>query len=179
MLERIWCDYVAASLEFERSFNAVHLDLAAYAFGPLSPLELNGLQPVLFNDIFRNTQAGIFHVHLNQEFTVAAVIAFIDFDAAVHFRRCDDFVVLVQFKGLGRFRTRSHRTLRSGSPLIAAPTQVLPVLAQFQSVNAPVNMGRRIYFNVPTIFRFDINGGNIAVSGPAATPAGRPEAPIA
>ena len=91
-------DDVAAFLQLQRPLQAVDLDFAADALGALSPLQLDGLQAVLLDDIFGNAQPGVFHVHLDQDFAVALMIAAVDLDAAVHVRRLGDLAFGVQLQ---------------------------------------------------------------------------------
>ncbi len=89
---------VPAALQFQGPLQRIHLDLAADALGALAPFQFDGLQAMLVDDILGHAQAGVLDVHLHQDFAVAAVIAAVGFDAAVHVRGALDLAGLVEFQ---------------------------------------------------------------------------------
>ncbi len=70
---RVGGDDVAAPLEFQGALEDVDLDLAADALGALAPLELDGVQAVLVEDVLGDAQAGVLDVHLHEDLAVAVV----------------------------------------------------------------------------------------------------------
>ncbi len=75
---------VAPLFEFEGPLESFHLDFAADALGALAPLELDGIEIVLFANIFGNTEPCILHIQLYEDLPVPFVIPFIGLYPAVH-----------------------------------------------------------------------------------------------
>ncbi len=73
----------------------VHLDLAADALGALAPLELDGIELVLVDDVFSDAQPGVLDVHLHQDLSVSLMVLLIQGDPAVHVRRLLDLFISV------------------------------------------------------------------------------------
>ncbi len=89
---------VATSLEFLRPFQTVNFNLAADAFGPLTPLELYVVQAVLVNDVLGHTEPGILNIHLHKHFAVTLMVATILLNTPVHIRRTGYLAVFVELQ---------------------------------------------------------------------------------
>ena len=53
---------------------------------------------MLVQDIFRDTKARIFHIHLNENLAIPLVEAFVGLDAAIHLRGALNLSVAIQFQ---------------------------------------------------------------------------------
>ncbi len=152
---------IAAFLQLQGALDAVDFDFAADALGALSPFKFDGLQAVLLDDVFGNTQPGVFHIHLDQDFAVALMIAPVDFDAAIHVRRFGDLCPCAFSSSLGSMpQTFSPQT--RVTPLMAAPTAKCSQFLRAISVEprAPVKIGDfHLDFDVPAVFGFGVDRG--------------------
>ena len=95
---RVGSDDVAPVLKLQRPLQGTDLDLAADALGALTPLELDGVEAVLFEHVLGDAEAGVLHVHLDENLTVPFVIPLVGLDAPVHLGRKLDLPVLIEFE---------------------------------------------------------------------------------
>jgi len=81
---RVGQDDIAAALELLGALQRGDLDLAADVLGALAPLQLDRVKAVLVHDVLGHSQAGVFHVHLDEDLAVAFGVALVGLDPAVH-----------------------------------------------------------------------------------------------
>ena len=82
----IGLNHITPGLQFQGSFQAVHLDLPADALSSLAPLQLYCLQAVPGRDILCHPQAGVLYIHLHQDLSPALMEAPVGLDPPVHLR---------------------------------------------------------------------------------------------
>ena len=155
---RIGRNKISSFLKFQRPFNSANLDFTTDTLGALSPLQLNGLKAMFFHNIFRNSQAGVFHIHLNQDFTIPLMKTLVNFNTSVHIRRFGDFSLCVQFKlgiDTAYILSADQRHATDGG----AYCKMLPVLSGNFSRSECTGENRCFHldFNVPAVFCFGID----------------------
>ena len=101
---------VAPAPEELGPLQGVELDFAADVLGPLPPLEFEELDPQFFDDVFRDAQAAVLNVGLDNDVALALIPFPEGLDAALHFRGADDAAAFdVGVRGPCRRRFRRRR----------------------------------------------------------------------
>ena len=155
---RVGGNDVAATRKLPGALDLFNLDLATDAFGALSPLQLNGVQTVLVDNVLGDTQPSVLDVHLHKDLTVPFVEFVVGVDTTIHFRRVLHFFIFVQFQ----FRVDTADVLAAHKGYAAdgsAHGKMLPVdtgdIGRPQGTREYGNL--HLNFLVPAVFSFHIN----------------------
>ena len=174
---------IAAFLELQRPLQAVDLDFAADTLGALPPFQLDGFQAVLLMDIFGHAQSGILDVHLDQDFTVALVIAAVGLDAAVHIRGRGDLALVIALQ-LGVDAADIFAADQSHAADSRPDGEVLPVFAGYLGGAQGAGKNGHLHFDldIPAVFRLGVyrwESGRIRVAfDPLGQPSGSQGIPL-
>ena len=85
-------------MQLQSTLKLSYFYLAANAFSALTPLQLDCLDAVLVDDIFRYAEVCILYVHLYEHFALACVVSLVRRDTSVHIGSESNLVVLIQLK---------------------------------------------------------------------------------